>query len=233
MPIQAKALLFVWAFICCMPIASSLAGDKRVYETYVGNTADDQNWSKRDDQMVLVDIKGKNKDFYIDKYEATISKRKAWSVPGQVPTTKLRFADAKEACKNAGKRLCTTQEWQIACRDGQTSSLYFKDTNALMRNCDFARSKGYDAQDFVNKNNSHPKCVLPNLKLNHMIGNVSEMTVGPNGKAVIMGMAYYDAHYKDKHNMLRLSCEHIVIPEGSYPEGRYNEGMGFRCCKNR
>jgi formylglycine-generating enzyme required for sulfatase activity len=38
--------------------------------------------------------------------------------PGQVPSGYLSFYEARRACDNAGKRLCTEQEWTQACRGG-------------------------------------------------------------------------------------------------------------------
>lgn len=202
----------------------------RVYERYPGNFVKTVTWSEADDRMALIEPNG-YRPFYIDVFEATIAERRAWSVAGQKPTTKLLFKEAKEACQNAGKRLCAVQEWQVACRGGRTKPFYFNNTRALKQRCDFARSAGYDKNDYVNKNNTHPQC-RTSQGLHHMIGNVAEMTVGPNGKAVIMGMTYYDQHYRDPDNALRMSCEHIVHKEGAYSENRHNEGMGFRCCKD-
>jgi len=206
------------------------------YERYDGNTVNAPSWSPDDDDMVYVDPGGRFPDFYIDRYEAVVSKGRAWSVPGQNPTTKLTPQDAASACRAAGKRLCQTWEWRIACRDGRTQPHYFQNTNQLLRNCDFGRSKGYDQNDFAGKTDSHPRCATPRLGLHHMIGNVAEMTRGTNNKTVIVGMTYlgteyYGAAFKGRpHQAMQMACEYTVMDD--YPATRRNEGMGFRCCSS-
>ena len=206
----------------------------RIYENYGGNTVAKPTWNEDADQMALVNVKS-IPPYYIDKFEATISQGRAWSVPGLTPTTKLTSRDAKDACAAAGKRLCTTTEWRVACRDGRTKPVYFKNTRALAKQCDWARSSGYDDKDYAGKNNSHPACATPNLDIHHIIGNVAEMTQGPQGKTRIVGMTYlgikyYGAGFKDPDRALQQSCEYTVMDH--YPDGRHNEGMGFRCCKS-
>lgn len=44
---------------------------------------------------------------------------KAVSRPGIVPQAYLSYYTAKRACENAGKRLCTLDEWTLACRGEQ------------------------------------------------------------------------------------------------------------------
>lgn len=212
-------------------VPHNVSKDLRTYERYANNHVRNVSWKDSDDRMALIEPRpGRFQPYYIDVYESTIAHRRAWSVAGNVPTTKLLFKEAQEACKNAGKYLCRKAEWQVACRGGRTQPYFYKNTRKLAQYCDFARSRGYDKTDYVNKNNSHPRCVT-GQGVHHMIGNVTEMTEGPNGKAVVMGMTYYDQHYRDPNNALRQSCEHVVHKEGVYPENRHNEGMGFRCCK--
>ncbi|MGN7437562.1 MAG: formylglycine-generating enzyme family protein [Alcanivorax sp.] len=211
------------------------AGNRKIYESYSRNTVPKPTWSEDADEMVLIHPEGGYQPYYIDKYEATISQRRAWSVAGLKPTTKLTGRDARDVCKAAGKRLCKTAEWRVACRDGRTKPFYFLNTKELARKCDWARSRGYDRSDYAGVNNSHPSCKMPKYGLHHMIGNVVEMTEGAGGKTVIVGMSYLGTHYygagfKNADSALRMSCEYTVM--GEYPDGRHNEGMGFRCCKD-
>ena len=39
----------------------------------------------------------------------------ACSLPGIIPTRCVSWYQARQACKNVGKRLCTPEEWQLAC----------------------------------------------------------------------------------------------------------------------
>ena len=236
--IPALFVAAVWFYAATMLPTSSgpaNASGSRGYENYRNNTVAKPTWNENDDQMVLVNVAGFD-PYLIDKYEATISQQRAWSVPGQFPTTRLTFKDAKDACAKAGKRLCSTEEWRIACRDGQTKPYYFPNTKVMLERCDFGRSKGYDKNDHANKTDSHPKCTAPRLKIHHMYGNIVEMTQGPNGEAVVLGMTYlgtkyYGAAFEGKPNeAMRQACEYTVIND--YSDGRRNEGLGFRCCKD-
>lgn len=64
-------------------------------------------------------------DFYIDAYEASRANATeltagtgtslACNYRNTVPWTNVTYADARNACLDAGKRLCTRAEWQTAC----------------------------------------------------------------------------------------------------------------------
>jgi formylglycine-generating enzyme required for sulfatase activity len=63
--------------------------------------------------------------------ELAVAQQQGWFVPravsiaDRVPQGYLNYADATRVCKNAGKRLCSKQEWLIACRGaGQTKFPY-------------------------------------------------------------------------------------------------------------
>lgn len=205
----------------------------RIYERYSDNFVPEPTWPESADDMQLIEPDDRNvRPFFIDRYEATISQRRAWSVEGLTPTTKLKYQDAVDACHAAGKRLCREREWRIACRGGSTRPMGFNRPDLLMDVCDFARSKGYDANDYVNKNNSHPACVVSTVNLHHMMGNVTEFVEGPQRKTLVVGLAYYDQHIRDKARYMRESCEITVHGPGKYPLTKHNEGLGFRCCRD-
>lgn len=208
--------------------------DTRPFEKRPQNDAAmKQKWGEHHDQMVLIHPRDSSlKPFYIDAFEATVSNNRAWSVPGQIPTDRLRFQNAKDMCHAAGKRICNTLEWQTACRGGHTRPVEFKNPVQLMESCDFARTKGYDQQDYVNKTDSHPACVISSQPLYHMIGNVAEFTQNQNGQIEVVGLTYYDAHITNKKSALKRACEQVVHPNGRYPATQYNKGTGFRCCRN-
>ncbi len=207
--------------------------DPRRFDQTPNNVAITEKWT--DDKDVMVLIKPDNprvRPYYIDAYEATISNYRAWSVPGQTPTDKLRPVDAQVACEAAGKRLCSQTEWQTACRGGSTKKKPYTIAAELMKICDFARSKGYDRTDYVNKTDSHPKCTPHgSYPLHHMLGNLSEFAEDDRGRVMILGLTYYDGKMRDKATRMRHGCERIVSGGGQYPPERFNKGLGFRCCK--
>lgn len=210
---------------------------KPSYENYKNNTVDQPSWPETADEMVLVDVGNGVKPYFIDRYEAVISQRRAWSVPNQYPVTRVTYHDAIKACAASGKRLCTTQEWQIACRDGSIHPIKLENTDYMLNNCDFGRSKGFDSEDHPALTNSHPNCASPKLGIHHMIGNVVEMTWNTPENARVMGLSYlgttyYGAAFKDNpHKAMRMACEYTVLQ--NFPDGKFYQGLGFRCCKGQ
>lgn len=207
--------------------------DPRRFDQNPNNAAIEQGWTNKNDVMTLIKPKQNSlKPFYIDAYEAIISNYRAWSVPGQIPTDKLRIIDAQTACDAAGKRLCTETEWRTACRGGATQPIQFTDPNALMKVCDFARSNTYDENDYINKNNTHMACALPGTPVYNMIGNIAEFVEHESGQVMAVGLTYYDGKMKNKNIALKNACERTIFYPGQYPAERYNKGLGFRCCRN-
>ena len=208
--------------------------DPRRFDQNPNNIAAKEKWGNDKDVMVLITPKDTRvKPFYIDAYEALISNYRAWSVPGVVPTDKLRTADAQVACQAAGKRLCHVTEWQVACRGGTTQRRPLRNTTELLKKCDFARSKGYDRNDYVNKTDSHPQCTPHDgYPLHHMLGNLSEFVEDRRGRVMIVGLTYYDEKISNKPLAIRNGCDRVVASGGQYPPERFNKGLGFRCCKD-
>ncbi len=207
--------------------------DPRRFDQNPNPVAISEKWTNDKDVMVLIQPKtSKLKPFYIDAYEAVISNYRAWSVPGQMPTDKLRPVDAQVACQAAGKRLCKYYEWQTACRGGEIQKKPFTNATTLMKTCDFARSNTYDKNDYVNKTDSHPNCTPHGAPIHHMLGNVSEFVEDQSGRVMIVGLTYYDGKMRDKPTAMRNGCERIVAGGGQYPAERFNKGLGFRCCKD-
>ena len=64
---------------------------------------------------------------------------KAVSAPGVVPSGYLTYYLAKKACENAGKRLCTEEEWVTACR-GARDLPYPYGGNYVAGRCNVFRS---------------------------------------------------------------------------------------------
>ena len=54
--------------------------------------------------------------FWIDKYPYP-------KQPGEFPKTRVNWFKAKKTCESLGKRLCTEQEWEKACK-GPTNDRY-------------------------------------------------------------------------------------------------------------
>lgn len=74
----------------------------------VGSDASDDLRNFGDRPLTRVELK----PYCIDQYEFP-------NQPGKLPKVAAPFAEADSLCKNAGKRLCSEEEWEAACRGPQ------------------------------------------------------------------------------------------------------------------
>ena len=143
------------------------------------------------------------RSFCIDRYE--------WpNGAGKVPETNVSWVEAKIACIDAGKRLCTRQEWQAVCRGGSRNTYPYGDAYDK-KQCATEGAKPY-------KSGTFKKCGSSGVY--DMVGNVWEWVEDKQGDyPVMMGGSYNDG--KDAH------CDQSVpgTMAAKAPDA------GFRCCK--
>lgn len=114
-------------------------------------------------------------------------------VVGVVPTINLTWYQAWAACDNAGKRLCSAEEWQTACADG---TLYpWGDSPTPDEVCAVPAADGSGAWDELQPTASLPGCVGPAGVYDQM-GNAWEWADGGREDdgtpiAAKLGGAYY------------------------------------------
>jgi PKD repeat protein len=149
----------------------------------------------------VVDSAGRS--FCIDRYE--------WpNQVGKTPRVKVSWVEAKMACIDAGKRLCTKQEWEAVCRSG-SASVYPYGNHYDKEQCQ-TETKG------TGRAGSYKKCVSAGVF--DMIGNVGEWVEERQGDyPYMMGGTWRDG--RDAH------CG-LILP-GTI--ATRNEDTGFRCCK--
>ncbi|MBK9258383.1 MAG: SUMF1/EgtB/PvdO family nonheme iron enzyme [Polyangiaceae bacterium] len=193
-----------------------------------------------------VEIIGKNKTRSHSPYVPVDGLRvRAVSKKGKVPQGYISRDQAAEACANAGKRLCTDDEWIGACRGkkpttypygeqhvaGRCNDKGVSSFNALYGLGGAAPSK--DAYSFENMNNpqlnkmkgtvaksgAHKKC-RSSYGVYDMVGNLHEWTASKSG--TFRGGYYLDVHQNGD------GCEYKTTAHN----GRYHDySTGFRCCK--
>ncbi|MBN1983642.1 MAG: SUMF1/EgtB/PvdO family nonheme iron enzyme [Chitinivibrionales bacterium] len=156
------------------------------------------------DDMVSVDLPpGKdNRPFLkacIDRYEYPNKK-------GVKPTTNVSFNQAQSLCQLAGKRLCTTDEWQWSC-SGIENYPYPYGHNMIAEYCN------REGVEFVETSGLRLKC-SSKFGAYDMVGNVFEW-VTTTEKAALMGGP--------------LSKCQTISPGLS---GSAKPQIGFRCCKS-
>lgn len=135
-----------------------------------------------------------------------------------LPRTMVGFAEAARLCREAGKSLCTEDQWELACAGPQESPYsYGPEREAWRCNTDgFA----IGAQDFVMPSGSHPGCRNP-YGVFDLNGNVSEwVESGQPAKRIVRGGTVWSGFYGQ-------SCfsRHSHLPD----KDRWHDD-GFRCC---
>jgi hypothetical protein len=149
----------------------------------------------------VVDSAGNN--FCIDKYE--------WpNEAGKNPLTGVSWVEAKMACIDAGKRLCSQAEWKAVCNAGRHNVYPYGDAYESSR-CPTEGVKVWKSGSFKRCNSSG---------VYDMIGNAWEWVEDKQGDyPVMMGGSIKDG--KDAH--CGLSMPSTLAARA--------DDIGFRCCK--
>lgn len=141
--------------------------------------------------------------FCIDRYE--------WpNRADEVPRVGVSWVEAKVACIDAGKRLCTRQEWEAVCHSGTSTAYPYGDRYDKKRCRTEEKSAG--------KSGTNRRCGGSGAF--DMLGNIWEWVEDKQGDyPVMMGGSYHDG--RDAH--CALSALGTI--------GTRNKDTGFRCCK--
>jgi formylglycine-generating enzyme required for sulfatase activity len=127
-------------------------------------------------------------DGCVDAYEATVEDGVAVSRADAVPTIYITWEEARAACREAGKHLCTTTEWQAACAWG--GGLYpWGDSPAPDDVCAIPDETGATRYDGLQPTGSLPECRNPNGVFDQ-VGNAWEW-VDHDGGSYKVGGAWY------------------------------------------
>jgi hypothetical protein len=169
----------------------------------------------------------------------------AVSKKSRIPQGYISRNEAEEACLNAGKRLCTDDEWLTACKgknptlypygdehvagrcnDSGVSSfnlLFGPGNNEPPEQCAYTRENMNDPRlnkmaGTVAKTGSFSKCKNA-YKVFDMVGNLHEWTADPKG--TFRGGFYLDTSINGK------GCEYRT---GAHDAKYHDYSTGFRCC---
>ena len=148
-------------------------------------------------------VDGDGNNFCIDKYE--------WpNDAGKMPRSGVSWVEAKMACIDAGKRLCTQAEWEAVCRGGLKNVYPYGDAYDKNR-CPSEGVKLWKSGSFKGCSSSG---------VFDMIGNAWEWVEDKQGDyPTMMGGSFRDG--KDAH------CG-LVMPSTLAARA---DDIGFRCCK--
>ena len=191
------------------------------------------------DEMVAVT--GGTSTFYIYTYEASrpdatatgfgTASHRSCSRPGVFPWRTVTYAEASAACAAAGKRLCTEDEWQLAC--GGPAGLAFPYGDTYDRDACNGRDVDLDCtapdsdqvattgRSFACPIGASSQCVSPSGATD-LSGNLREWTATPVG-----GTAFRvrGGGFDNIEEGLRCDFSFIAFePDTAFPN------LGFRCC---
>jgi hypothetical protein len=142
--------------------------------------------------------------FCIDRYE--------WpNVNRHVPKTNVSWVEAKMQCIDQGKRLCTAEEWELACRAGSSTS-YPYGSQYRKGKCPTDGKQPYRSGSF-----SHCQSA-PGL--GDMVGNVWEWVDSKAGDYPMMRGGSINS---GKNANCRFQAEGTVATQSGV--------VGFRCCR--
>ncbi|MBI5481071.1 MAG: SUMF1/EgtB/PvdO family nonheme iron enzyme [Deltaproteobacteria bacterium] len=167
------------------------------------------------DDMTMVSPPG----VCMDRYEASRGNGdKAASVEGAMPWVNLSQKDAQAACEEAGKRLCTKEEWTAACTGPPPGRTYPFGDNYAPKTCN-AVDNGAGA---AVPSGSLKGCTGAFPQLYDLVGNVWEWTASCGlGKCRVRGGSF-------KSNGKSVKC----VAGADFGTGDSDETIGFRCCRN-
>jgi protein-disulfide isomerase/uncharacterized membrane protein len=178
----------------------------------------------------MVAGKSASGSFFIDPYEASLTQDgKAVSMPGVEPAL-ASWTESDAACKKAGKRLCTEEEWTAACTGtspvDENKNNQFADDNVEGNMYPYGsfyevgtcRDQEDKYKGKAGKTGSLEKCRTP-AGVFDQAGNIGEWTGTTKETAGLMG----------GHNSSgeRAACNQR---SASFGIGNRNMTTGFRCC---
>ncbi|MBD3421584.1 MAG: PKD domain-containing protein [Chitinivibrionales bacterium] len=150
--------------------------------------------------------------FCVDTYEYPNQR-------GKLPAGNMSFGDAQKACRDAGKRLCTANEWEIACKgSGRKNSAYPYGDKYEVENCNTMGNSW--ASNKISKSGDFNTCKSRYDALD-MSGNVAEWTSsGTSDKAYVYGGFWQSSADQS-------TCDAKVLLE----KNKKYFYAGTRCCK--
>ncbi len=151
-----------------------------------------------------------SKKFCIDTYEYPNKK-------GEIPVSNVTYTQAREICQKQGKRLCTPQEWESACRNEKGKNSYPYGKNYIKERCNTLGNPVMENK--VSKSGFFYDC-HGDAGVFDMSGNVAEWTESQGGEPYVYGGSWQSGENES-------TCGSKFQLQGG---GKYFY-VGFRCCK--
>ncbi|KFE59812.1 protein kinase domain-containing protein [Hyalangium minutum] len=150
--------------------------------------------------------------FCIDEYEFP-------NKPGGLPTVGVNWDEAKQSCASVGKRLCTEDQWEKACKGpGNARFPYGNEFDANVCNTDDAQGRDRELAE----GGRFPQCRSA-YAVADLSGNVAEWTASDFGDSLSSKTQKGGAYDRSVH-AVRCSARMKGVPTERKPT------VGFRCC---
>jgi len=147
--------------------------------------------------------------FCIDRYEWPDKK-------GALPQAFISLYQAADSCAGRGRRLCSTEEWQLACT-GPSSSRY-------PYGHDYERHACVTEDSVPRPSGSRPEC-RGHFEVFDMSGNLMEWTSTRSAA----NRSFYNVMGGFFNSGPESDC--AIARYSYFPQNRHNP-VGFRCCKD-
>jgi sulfatase modifying factor 1 len=195
-------------------------------------------------EAMLVGLDASNNPFSWSPYSNPgTQKTKALSVANKVPQGYINKTQAKAACLNAGKRLCSASEWMRACR-GPQSFTYPYGNVRQPGVCNDARAQ-HPAVEYFGPSEPNPFSKIDHPCINQlpnsldrtgentgcesvdqpfdMMGNLHEWIEDKtaNGRGIFKGGYYVDT---------KINGNGCLYQTTAHVESHWDYSTGFRCC---
>jgi formylglycine-generating enzyme len=174
------------------------------------------------------------KHFCVDNYEYP-------NREGEKPAVAVTWEEARDTCAAAGKRLCGSEEWTVACegpehlpyttgytRNKEACNMdkpYIVPNDAKYAN-PATRAEELARVDQRDPSGANPACVSPH-GVYDMTGNVDEWVVNERGS---VSKAPYQSGLKGGYwGPVRNRCRPMTTAHNKWHSGYQ---VGFRCCAN-
>jgi eukaryotic-like serine/threonine-protein kinase len=150
--------------------------------------------------------------FCIDEYEYP-------NQSGKIPAVDVSWDEAQQSCRKVGKRLCTEDEWEKACKGpGNARFPYGNDFDASLCNTDDAEGK----DRALTESGRFAQCRSA-YQVADLSGNVAEWTASPFENNSLNRAQKGGAYDRPVH-AVRCSSRISAVPTERKPT------VGFRCC---
>ncbi|MBU8897687.1 protein kinase [Corallococcus sp. H22C18031201] len=172
-----------------------------------------------DDKLAFVDERPLQNvqvaSFCVDEYEYP-------NRAGEPPRVQVSWEEAKSLCESEGKRLCTEEEWEKACKGPGNARFPYRTDNGSTFNPDACNTEDRAKKDRALAPSGQFKQCRSGYGVADMSGNVAEWTATRHGANA--GFTQKGGSFDGPDYAVRCSARKNGVPEEK------SDMIGLRCC---